>query len=268
MRLWKSRQTRIRTEEKRMNYVLSEMTWPEVQEALSTVKLALIPTGAHEQHGPHMCESCDTVLAEAYVRRLTQRLSPWALAAPTIGLGLSVHHMHFPGTITLRPETFSAVIRDTVWSLKQHGLENFLIINAHGGNRAMLEVLCTQLSHELDVHMYYAKTTESAKKVIREFVHSPVYGHSCEYEVSQALYVAPEIVRTDRLEKGKLQEGPWRDLRRSDTLHGFYYYDEVTQNGCIGDARQASREAGEAIVEESLRNLEQAVRKLFNLPVE
>jgi creatinine amidohydrolase len=246
-------------------YHLSEMTWPEVKEALETVKLAIIPVGAHEQHGPHMNESCDTVLAAEFSRKLGERLYPHALVTPAVPIGVSIHHIRFPGTLTLRPETLIAVLRDMVWSLKQHGIHTFLLINSHGGNQSTLSVACTSLTHELNVRIYYAKTTASAKTAIREHVHSPLFGHSCEREVSEAYYLAPHLIREDKLAPGDIREGKWRLLRPGNAVQGTYFYDEMTANGCIGDATRASRRAGEAIVTEALEQLEKAMKELLDL---
>ncbi len=245
-------------------YILTEMTWPEVQEALNTVKIAIIPVGAHEQHGPHMNESCDAVLAEAMARKLAERLHPEALVAPTINMGISPHHMKFPGTITLQPETLIAIMRDMVRSLKQHGIERILFMNGHGGNQPVLGVACASLSQEFDIPVYSAKTTASAKNAIGRHVSSKLFGHSCEREVSEAYYLAPQLVRRDRLTPGDIRTGErWENLRPGKAIQGYYTYDEMTRNGNIGDATQASYEAGREIVEEALDNLEAGVRELL-----
>ncbi|TLS53609.1 creatininase family protein [Paenibacillus antri] len=244
-------------------YRLTEMTWPEVKEALRTVRIAVIPLGAHEQHGPHMNESCDAVLAEEMAVRLAAKLFPVAIVTPTINMGVSPHHLHFPGTISLQPSTLIAVLRDMVHSLKRHGIENVLVLNAHGGNQNTLAVAAETITQELGIRFYYAKTTASAKDVMDRTISSKLYGHSCEREVSEALYLAPRLVREDRLEKGDIQEGRWRKLRPGSPLQGFYYYEEMTRNGCIGDATQASRAIGEEIVETALVRLAEAVREVL-----
>lgn len=245
-------------------YVLAEMTWPEVKEALRTVKIAIIPLGAHEQHGPHMAESCDAVLAEEMAKRLTRRLYPEAVMTPVLNLGISSHHIHFPGTISLQPSTLISILRDMIASLKQHGISKFLVLNSHGGNQSTLGVAADVLSRELEIEFYYAKTTASAKDVMDRRIASKLYGHSCEREVSEALYLAPHLVRSDRLAKGDIQEaGRWRKLRPGNPLQGFYYYEEMTVNGCIGDAAQASREIGEEIVETALQRLTEAVKEVL-----
>lgn len=254
-----------RNKVKTMNaYILADMTWPEVKSALDTVKLAIIPVGAHEQHGPHMAESCDGVLAEAMSKKLAERLHPNVIVAPTISMGISPHHMNFPGTITLHPETLISILRDMVTSLKQHGVRKFLFLNGHGGNQPTLSVASTILTQELGVECYQAKTTASAKESFKKHVTSKLYGHSCEREVSEALFLAPQIVRKSLLEKGDIIEGGrWENLRPGQPIQGFYTYDEMTHNGCIGDATKASLQAGEDIVNEALDGLEGAVYKIL-----
>jgi creatinine amidohydrolase len=247
------------------SYLLTEMTYPEVEEALKTVKLAIIPVGAHEQHGPHMLESCDAVLAEKMANKLAERLFPNVIVAPTVNMGVSHHHLNFAGTISLRPSTLISILKDMIESLKHHGISQFLLLNAHGGNQSTLSVASLELSRELDVKVYYAKTTASAKTAISQYVKSPLYGHSCEREVSEALYLAPHLVKINRLEKGDIQPGIWKELRPNKAVQGPYQYEEMTANGCIGDATQASEEIGKEIVEEALNNVETTIKEILEL---
>ncbi|MFC0471262.1 creatininase family protein [Halalkalibacter kiskunsagensis] len=249
-------------------YILTEMTWEEVEHALKTAKMAIIPVGAHEQHGPHMVESCDAVLAEEMSKRLAERLFPNVIVAPTVNMGVSPHHMNFPGTISLSPDTLIAIIRDMIQSLKQHKIEKFLLLNSHGGNQTTLNLAITTLTKDLGVEIYLAKTTASAKEAMKQYIDSPLFGHSCEREVSEALYLAPHIVRFSKLEKGDIQPGKWKMLRPGSTLQGYYNYEEMTKNGCIGDATKASIEMGEAIVEEALGNLTEAIETVLETEAE
>ncbi len=250
-------------------FVLTEMTWPEVEDALKTARMAIIPVGAHEQHGPHMNESCDAVLATEMAKRLGAALYPDVLVTPTVNMGVSPHHMNFPGTISLRPETLLALLRDMVGSLKRHGITRVLFLNGHGGNQSTLSIACSTFTQELGVACYFAKTTAAAKTAMKEHIHSTLYGHSCEREVSEAFYLAPHLVRPERLEKGDIVSGGrWEALRPGNPIQGFYRYEEMTRNGCIGDATQASYEIGQAIVEEALEGLTAAVRELLAGSVE
>ncbi|TDL65183.1 creatininase family protein [Rhodococcus qingshengii] len=247
-------------------YNLTKMTWKEVEESLKTVTFAIIPIGAHEQHGPHMAESCDAVLAEKMAEKLGQKMFPHAWVTPTVNMGVSPHHMNFPGTISLQPDTLISILRDMISSLSHHGIKKILLLNSHGGNQSTLNVASMTLTKELNVDIYYAKTTASAKQTIGEYITSPLFGHSCEREVSEALYLAPELVRLNQLEKGDIQEhGRWKQLRPGKAIQGFYFYEEMTQNGCIGDATQASFELGQQIVEEALENLSKDLYSLLKI---
>jgi creatinine amidohydrolase len=148
------------------------MTWKEVEESLKTVQLAIIPIGAHEQHGPHMVESCDAVLADRMAKKLGQRMFPYAWVTPSINMGISPHHINFPGTISLQPTTLIVVLKDMISSLKHHGVKKFLLLNSHGGNQSTLNIASTMLTNELQVEIYYAKTTASAKMSFEKYVTS------------------------------------------------------------------------------------------------
>jgi creatinine amidohydrolase len=128
-------------------------------------------------------------------------------------------------------------------------------------------VAATTLSRELDVEIFYAKTTASAKQALAKYVTSSLDGHSCEREVSEALYLAPHLVHQDRLEKGEIREGNWKWLRPGNAIQGPYLYEEMTVNGCIGEAPKASIEAGRAIVEEALDRLSEALGKVLGIQV-
>ncbi|MEG9295861.1 creatininase family protein [Mangrovibacillus sp. Mu-81] len=251
------------------SYLLTNMTWEEVEEALKTVKMAIIPIGAHEQHGPHMAESCDAVLATEMAKKVAERMHPYVLVTPTINMGVSPHHLNFPGTLSLKPDTLIAILRDIVQSLKHQGIKKFLFLNAHGGNQSTLSVASTVLSQEEKVEIYYAKTTSSAKESINRFIQSPIFGHSCEREVSEALYLAPYLVRPDKLTSGDFCEGGrYKQLRPGKAIQGFYRYEEMTKNGCIGDATKATREIGEQIVTEATENIAESLRGLLGIEVE
>ncbi len=233
-------------------FILPEMTWPEAREALSQAKVALVPVGSFEQHGPNGTFEVDTGRAYAFGKLLAARTYPDTILAPAINLGVSYHHMNFPGTITLRPETFMAAVYDVVWSLHQHGLERFLILNGHGGNSASLGVSIVKLRQELGVKVAWTSFTSLGRDVIKERVLSDPAGHACEGEISQALFLAPHTVRREALAPGKFKGYPYRNLGQGYSLAYAYRFDEITANGALGDATQASEELGRAIIEAAL----------------
>ncbi|NLK00157.1 MAG: creatininase family protein [Clostridia bacterium] len=238
-------------------YLLTEMSWPEVEEALKTVEVGIIPVGAHEQHGPNLAESCDAVRATEFCKLLAERLYPRILVTPTVNIGVSYHHMPFPGTITLRPETLVAVVRDIACSLREHGIKKMLIINAHGGNQQALGVAVTNISQEMkDVEIAWTQYTNFSTESIAKHVKSEMFGHSCEREVSEAMYLAPHIIKKDKIEKGKIIGMPYiYSAANGRPLGVSYTFDQVTENGALGDATKASYEAGKDICEEALEKI-------------
>ncbi len=233
-------------------FILSEMTWPEAKEALAQAMVGLVPVGSFEQHGPNGTFEVDTGRAYGFGKLLAARMYPQVVLAPAVNLGISYHHMNFPGTITLRPETFMAVVCDVVRSLHQHGLEKFLILNGHGGNIPALGVIIVKLREELGVKVAWTSFTSLGRDVIKEHVKSESKGHSCEGEMSQAMVLAPHTVREDTFAPGEFKGYPYRHLGEGFSLGYPYRFDDITANGALGDATLASKELGQEIIELSL----------------
>jgi creatinine amidohydrolase len=242
-------------EEGRNRYVLWEMTWPELEAASSEISLVVIPVGSTEQHGPNTTFGTDSIRAYEFALRLAERLYPEVLVAPVMPYGVSPHHMSFPGTITLAPETFTQVLYEVVESLSEHGFDRFLFINGHGGNRPALDLLVARLRRELDVLAAWASISELASDVVQAGKTAAVIGHACESETSQLLYLAPWAVRTEALSPGELLQQEYPHARWSGPVHVPYTFDEITANGALGDARAASVEFGERIIETALDRL-------------
>lgn len=124
-------------------YLLEEMTWPEIQAAMKNgCDTVVIYAASIEQHGPALPEMTDTILGYAAASDLAKRLGN-ALAAPLIRPGLSAHHMCFPGSITLRPETFRAVVEDYISAYVHHGFRTIVLASSHGGQFSCTGRDCT-----------------------------------------------------------------------------------------------------------------------------
>ena len=232
-------------------YILEEMSWPEVKVALKTVELAIIPVGSTEQHGPNIGESADIARATEGARGLARRLYPRAILVPSFPFGVSFHHMRFPGTITVRAETFTAVLREMVASLKEHGISKFFILNGHGGNIPALGVAVWQIKEELGVKVAHALHFPSPE-IIKQYQHSSQVGHACEIETSMAMYLTPNIAKVDALAKGEIRDRNYASGMSASPAQPVkpQYFDEITANGALGDATYASVEAGEVLARE------------------
>lgn len=228
---------------------LGEMTTAEA--AAATDAVVLIPAGAFEQHGPGLPLATDRIRAEHVAERVADRLGGRAVVGPPIPVGVSPHHMAFAGTITLSTTTFGAVVREYVDSLHRHGWRRILVITGHGGNNATLTAVAQDLltSHP-DLRFAWTPVTALAGGAMPDA--SEVTGHSGEAETAQMLYLAPELVRRDRLEKGttSLDElDPVARLSRRGHPSLQVRYDQLSANGVLGDPTTATVASGASIVD-------------------
>ncbi len=227
---------------------LTDLTWPEAKARLSRVRLAILPTGSCEQHGPHLTFETDIAIATDLARRLALQHFPRIVVAPPLPVGLSNHHMHFPGTITWHPDTFAACLRDSIRALAAHGIPRYLILNGHGGNRGALSVLCTRLRYEEGVLAAACTWFELVRDVCQRFIPKRRV-HADEVEAAMGLYLAPRIVRQAALAKGKNHPDPYphTDASIGGAVEVPYFWEELTPNGAYGDARRATAAMGEEL---------------------
>lgn len=241
------------------HYEMSEMTSPEFREAAKTIKLALIPVGATEQHGPHLALATDYAVAHRLSQRLAERLHPRAVVVPPIPFGFSHHHNGFAGTITLSPETFTAICMDVARSLKQNGIRHLLFVNGHNGNNSVLNVIAGKIHYELELRTAISFYFTQAADRVKAHSRTQRNGHACEIETSVVLYLAPQLVRTESLAAGEVIPTDRRYAFNNQpfALQMPMAFDKQTRNGAFGDARLADAEIGRDIIETAImRTLE------------
>lgn len=230
---------------------LSRLTTEEAHTALSTARVAVLPVGATEQHGPHLELCTDIAIADALARRLTADLGDDAVLCPPLAYGLSEHHLQFAGTLTLRPATFMAVLSDIVESLGAHGIRRLLIVNGHGGNIDAVRLAARQIRRDHNVLLAHLCWARLAADVIRAHMGGGEvrYNHACQIETSIAMALRPDIVRPARL--AEAMTGTTRDPYtepQNGVVDVPIWFREWTANGALGDPRRSSAELGERIV--------------------
>jgi len=198
---------------------LSHMSWPEVQARLKAgLRVAIIPVGSFEQHGPHLPLRTDFALAYGRARRIAELVD--AVVVPITLAGCSDHHLDFPGTVSLRPETLVAVLADTARSLAKHGLDRLVLLSGHGGNDTTLKYAAQTIQREVgaetvvlgvsDISAYFPKEAALNLDI-----------HAGLMETAAMLIYSPDDVRQDKIQKPKIHfEDPvmqnWLENREND----------------------------------------------------
>jgi len=122
-------------------YRYNRLTWAEMNDAIAAQKLVILPTASTEQHGRHLPLDVDTFLCESVCLEIGRRAADQVLVLPPIAYGLNLHHIDFPGTIHIEPETFMAFCLNITKSLAYHGFQKILIVNGHGSNMPLIDLV-------------------------------------------------------------------------------------------------------------------------------
>jgi creatinine amidohydrolase len=110
---------------------IGEMNWMMVEEYLERDDRAVLPLGCTEQHA-YLSLSVDSILAE---RLAVEAAEPLGIPVfPVLAYGITPYFRAFPGTITLRVETYLSILRDILDAMAEQEFKRILIVNGHGGN--------------------------------------------------------------------------------------------------------------------------------------
>lgn len=227
-----------------------EQTAPELAARIADgARTAVVPLGATEQHGSHLPLATDTWIADALAVRFCARV-PGVVRIPAVALGCSSEHSGFAGTLSLRPDTFEAVLSDLLLSLRDHGFERAFLFSAHGGNAAPLarslpdlRAGCAPL--QLIAFTDLAAATHRFHTASRRHgVEAAASGHHAgEFETSIVAWLSAAAVRNDRLAPGTLAAS-------SDAQALFYpRLRDNAPSGTVGDPRAFDPARGEAYLE-------------------
>ncbi|HLP66935.1 MAG TPA: creatininase family protein [Rhizobium sp.] len=248
----------------------ARMTAPELKSlATRANSLAILPTGALEQHGPHLPVITDTVSASAAAIRAARAVSQEIPVAvlPGLWLGMSEHHFPFGGTISVDHQTYHAIMSSVVRSLRALGFSRLLIVNGHGGNIDALSLSARELAVSFAMPIVATTPWMLARDEVAAIVESKAPGHACEGETSVMMAIAGDLVRSDRFEAAIAQEAP--TYNAPPGFSRFYSFSErAPATGTLGDPRRSTKEKGEALLAIHERLLVEAIRneRLWSAP--
>ncbi len=209
--------------------------------------VVLVPVGSLEQHGPHAPLSTDLTIARAISERAHAQHDAVAMT-PAVPIGISAEHRRFPGSLWVDPDAFRAYVRGIGASIDAQGFAGLVFVNGHGGNVAALEEVATGLTRNGSIRAVTFTWFETLADPP-----APM-GHGGLLETAAMLAIEPDTIERDKLEEAAVEGadrwGTWVDgTNLAEGVHEF------SENGVVGDPREATAEIGDALLEEATENL-------------
>ncbi len=219
-------------------------------------RIAVLPLGATEQHGPHLPFETDTIIVEGIVEAVKEKLAGGSLDVeflPAEPIGYSIEHSDAEGTMSL---TFSGAIER--WTgiahrCQREGAGKFVMLNAHGGNAPLMTVVATELRVR---HRMLAVATSWTRFALPDGLidmNEKAFGiHGGDIETSVMLALAPDLVDMDKAKDfGSLQQALARDNAhlRAYGPHAFgWMMRDLNPEGVAGNAAAATAQKGRALI--------------------
>jgi creatinine amidohydrolase len=202
-------------------------TWTEIA-SLDRACLLVVPVGSFEQHGPHLPLDTDTRIAVALTDRVAQLA--FVMVAPPVAYGASGEHAGFAGTLSIGSHVLAEVLVELVRSARGT-CSGVVFVCAHGGNADAIRSAQERSRSEGDRVFVWGPRTDGGD------------AHAGRTETSLMLAIAPEMVRTGALERGRTEplDELWSELRSGGVK-------AVSANGILGDPTLASSTEGRLLL--------------------
>lgn len=241
------------------------LTRNDVRERLAAGALVVLPTGATEQHGPHLPTGHDSMTVGAIARAAADAAAAEIVIAPTLVFGSSQHHIPFGGTLSLSTETYFRVVTELVESIIASGGRRILILNGHGGNQELNQLVVRDvvLAHGEDAGLTlaaasYWQVAGDALAAMPELAGIRVPGHAGQFETSTMLAQVPHLVQPRWAER---MSDPFTALEvpgvRIETSGLWQTFDGYTDRPDL-----ATAELGQAILSTAIREVAALMTRL------
>jgi creatinine amidohydrolase len=218
---------------------LDEHTWTDARDV--DTRLALLPVGSTEQHGPHAPLGVDSLTAEAMAERAADRHDEPVVVAPTVPVGVAEEHRAFDGTLWVTEDTLRAYVGDVLRSLTGHGLDRVVVVNGHGGNVDALREICGRLTRDEVCRAVAYTWFDDLDTDLR-------LGHGGPVETSAVLALRPDLIHEERY--CEAAEGGAESFGRYVAgTNVAYDFDEFSESGNVGDPTPATAAEGERLLD-------------------
>jgi creatinine amidohydrolase len=250
---------------------LSYLSWTEIAALPDRENTVIVlPTGATEQHGPHLPCAVDSIICAGVVghalAKLPKAIPAYAMAPITYGK--SEEHLHFPGTITLTGETLLATMIEIGESVYRAGFRKLLIVNGHGGQPQIMEIMAREMRLRHGDYIVVPQHTWRLPHVAGRYMadrEKKLAMHAGHAETAIMLALAPDTVHMERAVTNYPPEFPSKLLSPDGRPACAWTARDFGPSGIIGDPLPATREQGEAILESLATSWAQAITELHEL---
>ena len=240
--------------------LLAKMKRQEVEEAVESSTVVILPVGTVEQHGYHLPVDTDVAIPTYIAEKAAERTGD--VVAPPVNYGYNEKDLAFAGTVSVSAETFTRYLVEICRSLAHMGFKRIMILNGHGYNSTMVSTAGMVVIEQTDAYCATANWWMLIANVLDEIRQSEVPGgisHACEMETSVQLVLDPKHVDMSRAVKEidfpfKGSRFVWYDMHQSPVSLKLPFQ-MLTGSGVIGDATIATREKGERILSAAIDRL-------------
>jgi creatinine amidohydrolase len=240
------------------------LTRDEIAAIDKQTAMVFLPTSATEQHGAHLPVGTDSIILATLMDRIVAegRFDAGSLIfAPQLRIGKSNEHMGFAGTLTFGTQTYYSLLHDIAGSIARSGFRKLVLLNSHGGNTDMLNMISRDLRIDFDLEVFVFDWwfTSFWEKGLKGLKQSGKYGvfHACELETSLMLCAQPQSVHMELA----VDEDPTACLRDNEVVTVFGPYNagwktsDVTKSGVIGAPSFATAEKGKRLFDYAVKEL-------------
>ena len=242
--------------------------------------MAVLPVAATEQHGPHLPLSVDTDLVNGVVSACLPHLPAdlSVLFLPTQTVGLSPEHARFAGTLTLKAETVIRLWTDIGESVAASGVKKLVLLNAHGGQVSVMDIVARDLRARLGMLVYSVSwfnlpLIDAQGRDVQTLFSAEEHRfgvHAGDTETSMMLALRPERVRMDQaknfLSKAQERAARFDILGNGKSAKLGWQMQDYNPEGAAGNAAAATPEKGQALLAASGRALAQLLAEIDSLP--
>jgi creatinine amidohydrolase len=245
--------------------------------------IAVLPVAATEQHGPHLPLSVDTDLVQGVVAATLPHLPADlpVLFLPTQSVGLSPEHARFAGTLTLKAETVLRLWTDIGESVAATGVRKLVLLNAHGGQVSVMDMVARDLRARLGMLVYSVSwfnlpLRDAQGKYVNALFPPEEHRfgvHAGDIETSMMLALRPERVRMAQAQNFRSSaQGRAEQVDRFEILGNGksaklgWQMQDYNRQGAAGNAAAATLEKGQALLQASGRALAQLLAEVDRLP--